>query len=62
MFDLDPDTRINFSDIRRHPIFAKHFPVVPEASRILYSQKYQPSAIIKKSMKGTLPTHTIMDE
>ena len=29
MFDLDPDNRITFSDIRKHPIFAKHFPVVP---------------------------------
>lgn len=55
MFDLDPDNRITFSDIRRHPIFAKHFPVVAEASKILYSQKYQPSAIIKKSMKATIP-------
>jgi serine/threonine protein kinase len=36
MFDLDPDNRINFSDIRKHPIFAKHFPIVSEASKILY--------------------------
>ena len=48
MFDLDPDNRITFSDIRRHPVFAKHFPVVAEASRILYSKKFQPSKIIKK--------------
>ena len=47
MFDLDPDNRITFSDIRRHPIFAKHFPVVAEASKILYSKKFQPSKIIK---------------
>jgi hypothetical protein len=49
MFDLDPDNRITFSDIRRHPVFAKHFPVVSEASKILYSKKFQPSKIVKKS-------------
>lgn len=49
MFDLDPDNRINFSDIRRHPIFAKHFPVVAEASKILYSKKFQPSKIIRSN-------------
>lgn len=54
MFDLDPDNRINFSDIRRHPIFAKHFPVVAEASKILYSKKFQPSKIIKKDFVNKL--------
>jgi serine/threonine protein kinase len=49
MFDLDPDNRITFSDIRRHPVFKKHFPVVQEASKILYSKKFQPSKIIKAS-------------
>jgi hypothetical protein len=28
MFILDTDDRITFSDIRRHPVFAKLFPVV----------------------------------
>lgn len=51
MFDLDPDNRITFSDIRRHPIFAKHFPVVAEASKILYASKFQPSKIVLKEGK-----------
>jgi serine/threonine protein kinase len=49
MFDIDPDNRITFSDIRRHPVFAKHFPIVAEASKILYGKKFQPSKIIKTS-------------
>jgi serine/threonine protein kinase len=56
IFDLDPDNRITFSDIRRHPVFAKHFPVVAEASKILYSKKFQPSKIIKKSFINKLPS------
>ena len=51
MFELEPDDRITFSDIRRHPVFIKHFPVVAEASKILYSKKFQPSKIIKASKK-----------
>lgn len=53
MFDLDPDRRISFSDIRRHPVFSKYFAVVSEASKILYSKKFkqQPSKIMKKADK-----------
>lgn len=51
MFELDPEKRITFSDIRRHPVFIKYFPVVAEASKILYSKKFQPSKIIKKEKK-----------
>ena len=47
IFNNDPDNRITFSDIRKHPIFAKHFPVVAEASKILYGKKFQPSKIQK---------------
>jgi len=46
MFNTNGDDRITFSEIRKHPIFAKHFPVVAEASKILYSKKFQPSKII----------------
>lgn len=28
MFDTDPERRITFSDIRRHPVFARHFPII----------------------------------
>jgi hypothetical protein len=62
MFDLDPDNRITFSDIRRHPVFAKHFPVVAEASRILYSSKFQPSKIVLKEGKKKQQTTNLVDE
>jgi hypothetical protein len=62
IFDLEPDGRITFSDIRRHPVFAKHFPVVAEASKILYSKKFQPSKIIKKSFINKLPSKKSEDE
>lgn len=48
MFDLDPENRITFSDIRYHALFKKYFPVVNQASKILYSKKFQPSKIIKR--------------
>ena len=48
MFDLDPDNRITFSDIRYHALFKKYFPQVNQASKTLYSKKYQPSKIVKK--------------
>jgi len=28
MFDLDPERRITFAQIREHPVFSPHFPVV----------------------------------
>lgn len=64
MFDLDPDNRITFSDIRRHPIFAKHFPIVAEASKILYSKKFQPSQskIMKKDFVNRLPSKKSDDD
>ncbi|XP_031505878.1 uncharacterized protein LOC116268314 [Nymphaea colorata] len=62
MFDLDPDNRITFSDIRKHPVFAKHFPVVAEASKILYSKKFQPSKIVKKSFINKLTSKKSEEE
>jgi hypothetical protein len=41
------DNRINFSEIRRHPVFAKHFPVITEASKLLYETKFQPCKIVE---------------
>ena len=46
IFDVDVDNRITFEEIRRHPVFAKHFPSIPEASKILYRGKFQ-SKIVK---------------
>lgn len=28
IFELDTDNRITFAEIRKHPVFVKHFPVV----------------------------------
>jgi hypothetical protein len=50
MFNSDVDNRITFAEIRTHPVFVKHFPVVAEASKILYRNKFQ-SKIIKKDKK-----------
>jgi hypothetical protein len=47
MFTVDGNDRITFSEIRKHPVFVKHFPVVPEASKILYGSKFK-SRIVKK--------------
>lgn len=50
MFCVETDNRITFEEIRRHPIFAKHFPIVAESSKILYRNKFQ-SKIIKGGAK-----------
>lgn len=62
MFQVETQDRITFSDIRRHPLFAKHFPFVPEASKILYGKKFQPSKIIKKSTINKLPNKKTEEE
>ena len=36
IFDVDVDNRITFEEIRRHSVFAKHFPVINEATKTLY--------------------------
>jgi serine/threonine protein kinase len=38
MFEVDPIKRITFSEIRQHPVFAKHFPVLKEVSVKLYNR------------------------
>ena len=53
LFETEPQKRISFVGIRKHPIFMKHFPDVAASSIILYSKKYkrkeyQPSGIYKK--------------
>ena len=53
IFNVDTDSRITFEEIRRHPIFAKHFPNIAEASKILYRNKFQQSKIIKGGNKKT---------
>lgn len=50
IFNSDADNRITFAEIRSHPIFVKHFPVVAEASKILYRNKFQ-SKIVKPGNK-----------
>lgn len=41
IFESNPLKRINFAEIRRHPIFAKYFPEVAQASIILYNKKFK---------------------
>ena len=50
IFTADGDNRITFEEIRRHEVFAKHFKVVTEKSKILYRNKFQ-SKIVKASKK-----------
>ena len=38
MFELDSSKRINFSDIRRHPVFAHYFPNVDETLSKIYGE------------------------
>ena len=39
IFTKEPEDRINWVQIREHALFKKHFPVIAEASKILYSKK-----------------------
>ena len=48
IFNSDGDDRITFAEIRTHPVFVKHFPVVAEASKILYRTKFQGGSKIQK--------------
>ena len=50
MFDIDAESRISFHDIRQHPLFKKYFPVIEEASKILYAQKFQSKVIAKTKL------------
>ena len=39
IFTLNPDRRITFSEIRRHPVFIKRFPdEIKETSKIMYKK------------------------
>lgn len=40
IFDLDPKRRITFAQIREHPVFAAHFPIIDNSSKILYGQNF----------------------
>lgn len=48
IFNPNADDRITFAKIREHPIFAKYFPVVDNASKILYGKKFL-SKIVQKA-------------
>lgn len=56
IFAVDPDKRISFYEIRTHPIFSKHFPVIEERSKILYKQPFDnsKSRVIRKSPNNLL--------
>ena len=39
MFTINPDKRITFSEIRKHPVFIKRFPdEIKESSKIMYKK------------------------
>lgn len=39
IFDSDAESRIGWVEIREHPVFRKHFPVITEDSKIIYKNK-----------------------
>lgn len=47
IFNTNADDRITFSQIRQHPLFAKYFPVLDNASKILYGKKFQSKILMK---------------
>ena len=51
IFDVNPDTRINFAQIRTHSLFSKHFPEVSPKSMMLYNNKMKGNNF-KNSQKG----------
>ena len=61
MFEVDPDKRITFSEIREHSLFSKHFPMVTPASKILYANKFK-SKIVQQSGKKELTIPHVSDE
>ena len=63
IFTIDAEERINFADIRSHPVFSKYFPEVSTQSKILYKGKnknknrqsnylYMRSSVIKTPFKN----------
>jgi hypothetical protein len=50
IFNTNAEDRISFHDIRQHPLFKKYFPVIEEASKILYSKKFQSKIIAKTKL------------
>lgn len=40
IFTIDRVKRINFAEVRQHPVFAKHFPKPSPESVILYHNKF----------------------
>lgn len=47
IFNTNGDERITFAKIREHPLFLKYFPVIEEASKILYGKKFQSKILAK---------------
>jgi hypothetical protein len=41
IFDIDPEKRLNFMQLREHPIFAKYFTHDQEGAKLIYSQRIQ---------------------
>ena len=54
IFTVDADDRITFYQIRSHPLFKKHFPVIEEASKILYTKKFQSKIVAKHKLDSQI--------
>lgn len=54
MFRIDKEKRINFSEIRLHPVFTKYFPKASMESQILYGQKFKSSLQKKGKLTNKL--------
>lgn len=52
IFRVDIDKRINFAEIRQHPVFKSRFPAPSEASVILYRTKFKSSFMGKRGKNG----------
>ena len=52
MFELNPDKRINFAEIRVHPLFIKFFGVASVASQSLYSKRFMSRLNSKQNFPG----------
>lgn len=52
IFTINPIKRINFHEIRQHPVFCKYFPKPSAESVILYTSKFQSKRLSQKSLNG----------
>ena len=54
MFSIQLNKRINFSELRQHPVFKKYFPNASVESQILYKTKFKSERLKKGKLKNKL--------